>query len=36
MVTKNEIKFIKSLRDKSVRNKFNLFIVEGEKSINEF
>ena len=36
MVTKNEIKFIKSLRDKSFRNKFNLFIVEGEKSINEF
>ena len=36
MVTKNEIKFIKSLRDKSFRNKFNLFVVEGEKSINEF
>ncbi len=36
MVTKNEIKFIKSLSNKSIRNKFKLFIVEGKKSINEF
>tara|TARA_Y200000002_G_scaffold2562_1_gene2424 strand:+ start:407 stop:1129 length:723 start_codon:yes stop_codon:yes gene_type:complete len=36
MVTKNEIKFIKSLTSKRVRNKFKLFVVEGEKSINEF
>ena len=36
MVTKNEIKFIKSLRSKSIRDKFNLFVVEGKKSINEF
>ena len=36
MVTKNEIKFIKSLTSKRVRNKLKLFVVEGEKSINEF
>ena len=36
MVTKNEIKFIKSLTSKRVRNKVKLFVVEGEKSINEF
>ena len=36
MVTKNEIKFIKSLTSKRIRNKFKLFVVEGEKSINEF
>ncbi|MDC3077269.1 RNA methyltransferase [Flavobacteriales bacterium] len=36
MVTKNEIKFIKSLTSKRVRNKLKLFVVEGEKSISEF
>ena len=36
MVTKNEIKFIKSLTSKRVRNKLKLFVVEGKKSINEF
>lgn len=36
MVTKNEIKFIKSLQQKKYRNSNGLFIVEGIKGIQEF
>lgn len=35
MITKNEIKFIKSLQQKKYRNQHKCFIVEGEKMINE-
>jgi len=36
MVSKNQIKLIKNLYQKKYRNLHNLFIVEGEKGINEF
>ena len=36
MISKNEIKRIKLLKQKKYRNKYNLFIVEGEKSVLEF
>jgi len=35
-ITKNQIKLIKSLRQKKYRNKEQLFIVEGVKGIHEF
>ena len=35
MLTNNEIKFIKSLQLKKYRDKNSLFIVEGEKVVNE-
>ncbi len=36
MVSKNEIKLITSLQQKKYRNKHQLFVVEGVKSVNEF
>jgi TrmH family RNA methyltransferase len=36
MVTKNEIKFINSLKKKKFRDLNNSFVVEGKKSISEF
>ncbi|MUP44310.1 RNA methyltransferase [Gramella sp. BOM4] len=36
MVSKNQIKLIKSLSQKKFRNKHNLFVVEGTKGIEEF
>ena len=36
MVTKKDIKFINSLKQKKYRNNNNCFIVEGKKSIREF
>ncbi|TBW30368.1 RNA methyltransferase [Gramella sp. KN1008] len=36
MVSKNQIKLIKSLSQKKFRNKHELFVVEGVKSIREF
>ena len=36
MVSKSQIKLINSLQQKKYRNKLGLFVVEGEKSINEF
>ncbi len=36
MVSKNQIKLIQSLQQKKYRNSHNLFVVEGEKSVNEF
>ncbi len=36
MVTKNQIKLIKSLAQKKFRNKTGLFVVEGVKGVNEF
>ncbi|MBL4734651.1 MAG: RNA methyltransferase [Flavobacteriales bacterium] len=35
MITKNELKLIRSLKDKKNREKEGLFIVEGEKILNE-
>lgn len=35
MLTKAKIKLIKSLHEKKYRNKYGLFIVEGEKSVKE-
>ena len=35
MITKNEIKFIRSLKLKKNRIKFEQFIVEGEKLVDE-
>ena len=35
MITKNEIKFIRSLKIKKNRIKTNQFIVEGEKIVDE-
>lgn len=35
MLSKNKIKFIKSLQLKKFRDELNLFVVEGEKSANE-
>ena len=35
MVSKNEIKLIKSLTQKKYRNKYLLFVAEGEKLVNE-
>ncbi len=35
MLSKNQIKLINSLFQKKFRNKYNLFVAEGEKSINE-
>ena len=36
MVTKNELKYIRRLNNKSERIKNNQFVVEGEKSIKDF
>lgn len=36
MLTKNQIKLIKSLGQKKQRNKHGLFMVEGRKGVNEF
>ena len=36
MLSKNQIKLINSLQQKKYRNLQNLFIVEGEKGVNEF
>jgi TrmH family RNA methyltransferase len=36
MVSKNKIKFIISLREKKIRNKEKLYIIEGDKLVNEF
>ena len=36
MISKNKIKFISSLHIKKIRDKENLFIIEGEKIIKEF
>ena len=36
MVSKATIKLIKSLQQKKYRNKTNLFVVEGVKSVQEF
>ena len=36
MLSKNQVKLIQKLHQKKYRNKLNLFIVEGKKSINEF
>lgn len=36
MVSKNQIKLIQQLHQKKFRNLHNLFIVEGEKGVNEF
>jgi len=36
MLSKNQIKLIKSLSQKKFRNKHGLFVVEGEKGIREF
>ncbi len=36
MITKNEIKFIQSLKLRKYRQKYNKFIVEGQKSCHEF
>lgn len=36
MVSKNQIKLINNLNQKKYRNSLNLFIVEGEKGIDEF
>ena len=35
MITKNEIKFIRSLKIKKNRIKSNQFVVEGEKMVDE-
>ena len=35
MITKNEIKFVRSLKIKKNRIKYNQFIVEGEKIVDE-
>ena len=35
MLTNNEIKFVKSLYLKKNRDKFSLFIAEGEKIVSE-
>ena len=35
MITKNQIKLIKSLSFKKNRDKYNLFVVEGEKNVAE-
>ena len=35
MITKNQIKFIKSLKFKKHRSKHQLFVVEGQKNIKE-
>ena len=36
MLTKNQIKFIQSLKQKKFRMQHQLFVVEGEKMVNEF
>jgi len=36
MVVKNQIKFVKSLRQKKYRNQHGLFVVEGIKTVSEF
>jgi RNA methyltransferase, TrmH family len=36
MVSKNQIKLIQQLHQKKYRNLYDLFIVEGEKGVNEF
>lgn len=36
MISRNQIKFIKSLRQKKYRERYGLFVVEGEKLVGEF
>ena len=36
MVTKNDIKFLKNLKQKKFRDSNKCFVVEGKKSISEF
>ena len=36
MISKNQIKFIQSLKQKKFRLKHQLFVVEGEKMVQEF
>ncbi len=35
MITKNQIRFVKSLQQKKYRNEYGLFVVEGRKSVEE-
>ncbi len=35
MISKNEIKFVRSLHQKKFRDEYSLFIIEGEKMLNE-
>ena len=36
MLSRNQIKFIQSLKQKKFRLQYQLFVVEGEKLVNEF
>ena len=35
MISKNEIKFVRSLHQKKFRDEYSLFIIEGEQMLNE-
>ena len=36
MISRNQIKLIQSLRQKKYREQYGLFVVEGEKLVDEF
>ena len=36
MISRNQIKLIQSLRQKKYRERYGLFVVEGEKMVGEF